>query len=124
MLTITKPAPNRIDITLDGGIDVEIMTAGLDDLIEKSEGVQNGQMLYRISDFTMPTLGALGVELTRLPKLFGLLGKFDKCAVVSDASWLRTAAEVEGAIFPGIEIKAFEPDETAVAEAWLSGDEA
>ena len=122
MLTITKPAANRVDIDLSGGIDAEIMTAGLDDLIAKSEGVENGLMLYRISDFAMPTLGALGVELTRLPKLFGLLGKFDKCAVISKESWLRTAAEVEGAIFPGIEIKSFEPDNVDAAEAWLAGD--
>jgi hypothetical protein len=62
----------------------------------------------------------LGVEFSRLPKLFGLLGKFEKCAVLSDAAWLRTAAEVEGALFPGITIKAFKMDEEEAAEAWLA----
>ncbi len=122
MLTITKPSPNRVDIDLNGGLDVEIMTAGLDDLIAKSEGVQHGRLLYRITDFAMPSLGALGVEVTRLPKLFGLLSKFDRCAVLSDAAWLRTAAEIEGAIFPGIEIKSFEMADVDAAEAWLAED--
>lgn len=120
MLTITKLAPNRVDIDLSGGIDAEIMTAGLDDLIAKSEGVENGRMLYRIIDLAMPSLGALGVELTRLPHLFSLLGKFDRCAVLSDAGWLRTAAEIEGAIIPGLDIKAFELADVDTAEAWLA----
>ena len=120
MLTITKPAPNRVDIELDGELDASIMRQALDDLIAKSEGVSQGRMLYRIGEFHMPTLGAIGVELSRLPKLFGLLGKFDRCAVVSDAAWIRKAAEIEGALFPGLAIKSFEPGQEDVAETWLA----
>lgn len=120
MLQITKPRPNRVDIELKGSLDADTMRTALDDLIDKTQDVRNGRMLYKISDFNFPTLGAIGVEFTRLPKLFGLLGKFDKCAVICDTQWLRTAAEIEGAIFPGIEIKSFEFDEIDEAEAWLS----
>ncbi|MEM9009877.1 MAG: STAS/SEC14 domain-containing protein [Pseudomonadota bacterium] len=121
MLTITKPAPDRVDIELKGVLDAEAMRRALDDLIAKSEDVSGGRMLYRIPEFALPTLGAIGVELRRLPKLFGLLGKFDRCAVLSDAAWIRTAAEIEGALFPGITIKSFALEEDAAAEAWLSG---
>lgn len=120
MLKITKPAPNRVDIELQGQIDSDGMRVALDDLIEKSSDVTHGRMLYRITDFSMPTLGAIGVEFSRLPKLFGLLGKFDKCAVLSDSGWIRKAAEVEGALFPGIVMKSFELDDGEAAEAWLS----
>lgn len=120
MLTITKPSENRVDIELRGELDADTMRTALDDLIEKSENVTGGRMLYRIPEFAMPTLGAIGVEFSRLPKLFGLLGKFDRCAVLSDAGWIRTAAEVEGRLFPGIEIKAFALDEVEAAEAWLA----
>ncbi len=120
MLTVTKPTPNRIDIEFNGTLDAETMRVALDDLIAKSEDVSNGRMLYTITEFSMPSLGAIGVELQRLPKLFGLLGKFDRCAVLSDANWLRTAAEIEGALFPGIEIKSFELQEVEDAEAWLA----
>lgn len=120
MLAITKPLPNRLDIELCGALDAEAMRSGLDDLIAKSEDVTNGQMLYKIPEFTMPTLGAFGVELKYLPKLFGLLGKFDRCAVLSDASWIRTAAEIEGALFPGIVIKSFELHDLEAAEGWLA----
>ncbi|MCA0903166.1 STAS/SEC14 domain-containing protein [Qipengyuania aquimaris] len=123
MLTITKPSADRVDITLDGKIDADIMRTALDDLIAKSDGVKGGKMLYRITNFELPTLSAIAVEFTRLPKLFGLLGAFDKCAVLSDSDWLKKAAEIEGALFPGIEIKSFGLDQQDVAEEWLALDE-
>ncbi|MBX7458452.1 STAS/SEC14 domain-containing protein [Qipengyuania sp. 1NDH17] len=120
MLSISKPSPTRVDIILDGAIDADIMRKALDDLIAKSEGVKGGKMLYRITNFELPTLGAIAVEFSRLPKLFRLLGAFDKCAVLSDSDWLRKAAEIEGALFPGLEIRSFGLDQEDVAETWLS----
>ena len=120
MLTITKPAPDRLDTELTGRLDAAGMEAALDDLVAKSEGIQHGRMLYRIPAFAMPTLGAIAVEFGRLPRLFGMIRRFDRCAVLSDAGWLRTAAEVEGAFIPGLAVKAFPLDAAAEAEAWLS----
>lgn len=120
MLKIENLSPNRIDIDLNGTIDAQAMRAGLDDLIAKSENIEKGRMLYTITDFSLPTLGAFGVEMSRLPKLFGLLAKFEKCAVLSDSNWLRKAAEFEGVLFPGIDIKSFKLDERDAAEAWLA----
>ncbi|MEM6481755.1 MAG: STAS/SEC14 domain-containing protein [Pseudomonadota bacterium] len=122
MLTITKKADNRIDIELHGEIDSETMRKALDDLIAQTAEMTHGLVLYRIHEMSLPTLGALGVEMTYLPKLFGLLGKIDRCAVLSDAAWIRTSAEIEGAIIPGIEIKSFALGEDTAAEAWLAGD--
>lgn len=120
MLTVSKTAPNRVDLDINGGIDANIMTAGLDELLLASEDVVNGTMLYTITDFEMPTLGALGVEFSRLTKLFSLLGKYNKCAVLCDQGWIRTAAEVEGALIPGLAIKSFHLNERSAAEAWLA----
>lgn len=119
MLTITKPEANRIDIELSGRVSSDEMAQGLDDLLEKSQDVNAGVMLYRISSFAFPDLAAIAVEMARLPKLFGLLGRFDRCAVLSDAAWIRTTAEVEGALFPGIDIKGFDLGDEQTAEAWL-----
>ena len=119
MLTITKPSDNRVDITFDGGIDANIMTAALDKLFDASKDVKNGVSLYTITNFDMPTLGAIGVEFTKLPQLFGLLSKFQKVAILSDSAFIRTAGEVEGFLLPGVEIKSFHLNERAVAENWL-----
>lgn len=119
MLKITKKSDSRVDVEISGKIDAIEMAIALDELFEQSKDVSDGQMLYKISDFSLPTLSAIGVEITRLPQLFGLLGKFDKCAVLSDSNWLRKAVAVEGALFPGLEIKCYEPHEHDAAEAWL-----
>lgn len=122
MLTITKPSLNRLDIDFSGTMDAAMMRLALEDLLAESKGITNGRMLYRIPDFSMPTAGALAVELQMLPKLFGLIGKFERCAVLSDESWIRTAAEIEGALLPGITIKSFHLSEEDAAEAWLAED--
>lgn len=121
MFKITRTAEDRIEIEISGSIDADDMRSGMDTLIAQSEGISHGRMLYRISDFKMPTLGALGVEFARLPKLFGLIGKFDRCALLCDTAWIRTTAEIEGALIPGLEIKSFDFGDVAAAEAWLGG---
>ena len=120
MFTISKPKDNRVDLDVSGSIDSEAMRTALDDLISASEGIKHGRMLYRIPDMAWPTLGASSVELVRLPALFALLKKFDRCAVLTDATWIKTAAELEGALLPGLEIKAFSLSQTSEAEAWLA----
>ena len=120
MLKITKPSANRVDLELEGGIDGDTMRQGLDDLFEQSADVTKGRMLYRIVDFSMPTAEAIGVELRRLPQLFALVGRFERCAVLSDERWLRQVAEIEGALFPGLEIKSFELKDAEAAEAGLA----
>ncbi|CUI64148.1 STAS/SEC14 domain-containing protein [Cognatishimia activa] len=119
MLTITKKGDNRVDVDLNGHIDAVNMRVALDELIAASEGVEHGRMLYTIPEFAMPSLAAIGVEMTYLPGLFSLLGKYDRCAVLTDANWIQKAAEIEGALFPGIEIKGFDLDQVTLAEDWL-----
>ena len=60
------------------------------------------------------------IELSRLPAMFGLMKKFDRAAVLTDKTWLKKVSEFEGALYPGLEIKAFNRDQKAEAEAWLS----
>ena len=119
MFEITPNGPNRLDIEFSGKLDAEEMKVALDDLISKSEAIEHGKMLYKIGDFDLPTLGAIGVELSRLPKLFRLTHKFERVAVLADKGWVQKASEIEGFLFPDVEIKAFDRDKQAEAEAWL-----
>lgn len=120
MFQISKPAPNRLDLELSGTIDADAMRAALDDLIEKSADIEHGRMLYVMPEMAWPTLSAFAVEMSRVPKLFGLLSHFERAAVLSDAGWIKSIAEFKGAIFPGIEIRGFDMSEKAAAEAWLA----
>ena len=121
MFRVTPNGPNRIDIEFGGKLDSDEMKVALDELISNAKDIRHGRMLYRIDDFEIPTLGALGVELSRLPDLFRLIGKFDRAAVLADKKGVKTASEIEGALIPGLEIKAFNRDQEAEAEAWLAG---
>ena len=120
MLNVKKAGPNRIDLTLDGKLDDAQMMAGLEALVTCLDGVENGVMMYRIRNFTMPSFGALTAEIMNLPAIWRMLGRIDRCAVVSDIAWIRLAAEIEGAVIPGLTVKAFTPSEEDRAEAWLA----
>ncbi len=120
MLKVIEKGTNRLDIVLSGKLDAESMKVALDELVSKSENIENGKMLYTVIDFQLPTLGAIGIEFSRLPSMFGLMKKFNRAAVLTDKTWLKKASEFEGALFPGLEIKAFNLNQKAEAEAWLS----
>ncbi len=120
MFKVTKNGSNRLDIELSGKLDTEEMKIALDELVEKSKDIENGMMLYDIIDFHLPSLGAIGIELSRLPSMFGLMKKFNRAAVLTDKTWLKKVSELEGALYPGLEIKAFDRDQKTEAEAWLS----
>jgi hypothetical protein len=120
MFKIVQNGINRLDVEMSGKLDAEGMKIALDEFVNKSENIENGRMLYEIIDFRFPTLSAIGVELSRLPAMFGLMKKFDRVAVLTDKTWLKKVSELEGLLFPGLDIKAFNSDQKEDAEAWLS----
>jgi hypothetical protein len=120
MFKVEQNGINRLDIQLSERLDSEEMKVALDELVRKSENIENGKMLYEIIDFHLPSIGAIVIEFSRLPSMFGLMKKFDRAAVLTDKIWLKKVSEFEGALFPDLEIKAFSRDQKAKAETWLS----
>lgn len=120
MFKVMPNGINRLDIEMSGKLNAEDMKIALDELVSKSNNIENGKMLYEIVDFHLPSLGAIGIEFSRLPAMFGFLKKFKRAAVLTDKTWLKKVSEFEGAFFPGLKIKAFSRDQKAEAEAWLS----
>jgi hypothetical protein len=119
MFKVTRNGDQRLDVDFAGKLDSDAMRAALDELTQAAEGIEHGRMLYRIGNFEWPTLGAVGVELARIPQLLRFIRQFDRVAVVADQQWLRTASEMEGALIPGLTIKAFDSIREAEAETWL-----
>ena len=120
MFKITPNGENRLDIEMSGKLNAEDMNIALDEFVKKSKDIENGRMLYKVIDFHLPSLDAIKIEFSRLPEMFGLMKKFDRAAVLTDKAWLKKVSELEGALFPGLEIKAFDIEQKAEAEAWLS----
>jgi hypothetical protein len=119
MFKIMRSSENRIDVEFSGKLDSNDMRALFDELTQKSAGIEHGRMLYRIGDFAMPTLGAIGVELAHLPQVFRFVRRFDRMAIVVGKQWVRKASEIEGALIPGLQIKSFDLGQETQAEAWL-----
>ena len=119
MLDIHVKEPGVIQIELNGEIDAAGMESGLNKLLELCEDLDNGKLFYQITDFKMPTLAALGVEFMMMPKLFRLISKVDKAAVLTDENWIKTASVIEGALIPGLEIRAFDLGEDDAAMEYL-----
>ena len=104
---------------MSGKLDSEGMAKALDELVEKSEGIENGKMLYDVIEYKLPTIDAIILEFKRLPKMFDFIKRFRRAAVLSDKIWLKTISELEGKLMPGLEIKAFDREQRAAAELWL-----
>lgn len=120
MFKVTKVDNTRLDIELRGKLDSENMKAILDELEIKSQGIESGVMLYDVIEFHLPSLGAVGIELSRFPSLLILFKKLKRAAILTDKIWIKKVSELEGLLIPGIEIKAFNRDKKADAEMWLS----
>ena len=119
MLSIERAGANRLDLKMSGKLDADAMGKALDAFVSESEGIENGVVLCDVVDYQLPTLGALSVEFSRLPRLFGLLKRFRRAAVLTGKKWIKTVSELEGKLTPGLEIRAFDRDKKTDAEAWL-----
>ncbi len=120
MFEVVRSGTNRLDINFGGKLGKDEMNVALDELFSSGKDIEHGRMLYRIDDFELPTLGAMGVEFSRLPEAFRFIKKFDRAAVLVDKKWVIKASEIEGALIPGLKIKAFDLDQESEAEAWLA----
>jgi len=120
MFTVVKNGKNRLDIELNGKLDADSMQVALDEILSESKSIENGVMLYIITNFQLPTLGAIAIEFSRLPSMLSLIKKFTRIAVLTDKEWLKKASEWEGLFFPNLEIKAFDVTQKEEALAWLS----
>jgi hypothetical protein len=120
MFKVEKTGIDRLNIELSGKLNTEEMKIALDELSSKSQDIEKGKIFYEIIDFHLPSLGAIAIEFSRLPAMFGLMKRFDRVAVLTDKTWLKKVSEFEGHFIPGLEIKAFGREHRAQAEAWLS----
>jgi len=120
MLKIELREPDFLYLELDGEINAREMDIGLNQMIDASKDIIHGKLLYRITNFQFPTLGAIGIEFSKLPQLFTMISKFDRMAVLVEEQWLKNTAQFEGWLLPGVEIGAFDLDENDLAMAFLN----
>ena len=119
MMNLTKVSNNRVHVEFGGKIDRDQVTKVLDEMFAAIADRELGLLMYRIGKLEMPTLGAIAVELKNLPKIFRLVQKIDRIAVVCDQGWIQTATEIEGKLIPGLEMQSFDLGKENAAIEWL-----
>ncbi|KLJ00392.1 STAS/SEC14 domain-containing protein [Luteimonas sp. FCS-9] len=119
MFNVIRVAPDRVDVEIGGRFDREAMAGLIDAFVEAADGIEGGTMLYRVRDVDLPTFGAVAVEFSRLPALLRAVRRFDRIAVIADALWIRSLAELEGLLMPGVEVRGFTPECAGDGQAWL-----
>jgi hypothetical protein len=120
MFKVIQNGANRLDLEMSGKLDSEEIKIAIDELVSKSDSIANGKMLYDVINFSFPSPNALAIEFSVLPSVFKILKKFDRTAILTDKKWLKKLSELEGLLYPGLKIKAFNRDQRAEAEAWLN----
>lgn len=119
MFIVSNNGQDRLEIEITGKVDSDEMKQGLNRLITESQQIEHGMMCFRIYDLAFPTIGAIAVEISLIPSLLKCIKQYKKAAVLSDKKWIRKISELEGALYPNLEIKAFELNEIEKAETWL-----
>ncbi len=121
MYEVSKINDQRIDLTFSGRLTAADMQSMLDELLPLAESCQHAALICRLKEFNFPTMGAIAVELSHLPKLLKLLHKFDRCAVLADENWVKIGATIESWLIPGMKLKAFEHASEDEAIKWAQG---
>ena len=116
MITITRTAPDRLDIVARGTLDERAVESAADELDRYLvEGAALLIDLRELGDVTARGLARDVVEGVRLARC-------RRIALVAEERWLRAASRVDGAVLPGVEVRAFEPHRMEAARDWLEGE--
>lgn len=73
-------------MVLTGKLYFDEMRQVLDDFVEKSKGIKEGAMLCDVLNYQLPSLGAIVIEFSQMPRLLRVTGQFRKMAVLTDES--------------------------------------
>ncbi|WP_017931959.1 SpoIIAA family protein [Robiginitomaculum antarcticum] len=109
-------------MSVSGVIDAESMREGLDWLTQAGQEHGAFNIHVRMAKADFPDLGAVSKGFRAVADVLRAVPGADKCAVVTDSMFIRNTAKVEGAVIPGLTIRAFGSDEDSYAEAWLKGE--
>lgn len=106
-------------MTVTGKISEADMATALDWLKAQAKIHAEFNLCIEMDKLEFPSLDAFKEEFGRLGEVFKMAKSMKKCALISGSGFVRTFAKVEGALWPGLEIRAYERDERNEAIDWL-----
>jgi len=123
---------NIVHMSVSGPIAKESMDAGLEWIgtVQESHFVSDEDSEEANDNFSlrvdMPEsefsgLSQMSQQFKRVGTVLRHSTMADKCAVLTDSSFVRNSARIEGSVIPGLEVRSFDLDETKPADRWLKG---
>ena len=121
MLRLHTDTPRHV---LSFEIDGTVTAPDMDDLYNAVEKVTEGKgpvhICGEIHGVGGLTLDAIGASFKRGAGLIGRIARVKRYAVVSDIGWIKTVAELEGAVIPGMTVRVWPTAHREEALAWAS----
>jgi hypothetical protein len=99
------------------GDDYDGIIAVIDERLSRHKRIG---VVAEMADFHGLTGEALWKDLQYNLKRIGEWNRFPRCAVVTDAAWLKAMTAFWSPLIPGVEMKSFPPGQTAQAIAWAA----
>lgn len=119
MLTITPLSPRAIEIVAEGHFAAAEVAPALARMAAILDDMPNLDILADVRGSPSISLSAITEELRHLPLLFRIIRQMERAAIVADASWVRIASKIEGAVIPGVHYEVYERHEAAHAREWV-----
>lgn len=110
---------NVVQMSVTGAIASESLQSSFDWIETVQTANDNIQLCVEMQSDDFSDLAEASQQFRRVGDMLRRAHDVDRCAVITDSSWLRNSAKVEGAVIPGMNIMAFAPDEADTAGKWL-----
>jgi hypothetical protein len=111
-----------VQMSVNGPMTSETVQSSFD-WIEtvQSEAATNDnlQICVEMQSDSFSDLAEASQQFRRVGEVLRRAHDIERCALITDSSWIRNSAKVEGAVIPGLEIMAFAPEHAKTAEKWL-----
>jgi len=110
---------NIVQMSVTGAIASESLQSSFDWIETVQSANDNIQLCVEMQADSFSDLAEASQQFRRVGDVLRRARDVQRCGFITDSSWLRNSAKVEGAVIPGMNIMAFSPDEADSAGKWL-----
>lgn len=114
-----KLEDNVAYMTVSGKLTDDDLEMTLDWIETVSEKAKGANLCVDMAKMDFPDLKAVKDSFVRLGHVLRYDNGFKKCAVLTDSPFLRSTAEIEGAVIPNLTIQAYQLEALPQAVNWL-----
>ena len=79
----------------------------------------NLQICVEMQADNFSDLSEASQQFRRVGEVLRRAHDIERCALITDSTWIRNSAKVEGAVIPGLELMAFDTEDAGTAKKWL-----